>query len=369
MSKNTSDGLKALQDRLTSHPNDAGAYRALADAYADHGRWEEAIEMYQAAVAIGPEDADLHNSLGIAFEEAGNPEQAGQSYQRAVSLRPDYATAYYNLGMLHKEQQRIPEAIRAFEACLEKSTGSEERAEIRKELSALMPERKDIVQMYKNIRAWTTTSLILGALSVFSGGTLDPVWGVMMVIVGIFSWRIQIPAMFVLYGVLMACAALMNGLAAITGAASGWLVIGAILQTFWSVSLFSLFRKYRRLPLQALFEAGTWPAGVRPPQDAAAITKHFARAGTILGIAALILAPVLFVGSVVHIVVTGQLQTPLILAWLLSGTFDLAVLALGLSCAALLSGTVKRGWAIGGIAASAPVLVGWILLMLLAKSG
>jgi tetratricopeptide (TPR) repeat protein len=369
MSEKADDNLAALEDRIASHPDDAETCRALADAYADCERWEEAVQMYQAAIVMLPQDADLYNNLGIAYEEIGSLDQAEQAYRHAISLQPDDTTAHYNLGMLYKEQQRIPEAVHVFEACLERSTDSEECAEIRNELSILVPERKDVVKMYKTIRGYTLMSLIVGALSVFSGGTLDPVWGVMMLGVGILTWRIRIPAVLVLYGVLMAWAALINGLAALTGAAPGWWALGAIAQTFWGVSLFSRFRKYHRLPLQALLEAGTWPAGIRPPQEATAITKHFAIVGTIMGIAALILAPALFVGDVVRIAVTGQLQTSSILTWSLSGVIDVAVSALGLSCAALLSRTVKRGWVIGGIATSAPVLVGGVLLMLLAKSG
>ncbi len=63
-------------------------------------------------------------------------------------------------------------------------------------------------------------------------------------------------------------------------------------------------------------------------------------------------------------VLTGSAPESL-LTWLLLGSVDIAVLALGLCGAALLSKTERKVWAIGGVVISALVLIGWLLFLIL----
>ena len=292
------DGLAILEERVASDPQSISDVHALADAYADRGQWDDAIKAYRAAIALDAANADLHNSLGTVYEEVGDLEEAERAYQQAIVLKPNDSMAYYNLGLLYEEQQRVPEAIQALEKCLRYSRDADERSEVRKKLASMLPERKDVVQMYKSIRSWATTSLVLGGLSVFAGGTLDPVWGVVMIIVAILSWRIKIPAMFVLYSVFVAWAAIMNGLSVLVGGGVQWLLLAAM-QVYWVISILKQFTRYNQLPLQELYQAGTWPVDLAPPQQESIITGRFSIAGVILAVIALILLPTVFVGGVV----------------------------------------------------------------------
>ncbi len=107
---------------------------APADAYADQGRWYEAVEAYKTALGLNPDSADLHNDLGIAYEEIGNTELAEQAYHKAIALRPNHSNAYFNLGSLYKEQDRLSEATSAFESCLQFTTDPDERSDASKGL-------------------------------------------------------------------------------------------------------------------------------------------------------------------------------------------------------------------------------------------
>ena len=82
---------------------------------------------------------------------------------------------------------------------------------------------------------------------------------------------------------------------------------------------------------------------------------------------ALILLPSVLIGTIMLVAITKPSQTPPQMVWLLSGIVDVAVLALGFSCAALLSKNDRRGWAIGGVVVSALVLIGWLGFLLLAN--
>lgn len=239
-----------------------------------------------------------------------------------------------------------------------------------RELGAKEPvPQVDVLQMYKSIRSWAVTSLVLGALSIFAGGTLDPVWGIVMIVIAVLSWRIKIPAMFVLYSVFMAWAALTNGLSVLTGEGGSWVIL-ALVQIYWVVSIIRQFKRYSHLSLQELYETGAWPADLDPPQQEAVITGRFAIAGVALAVISLILLPSVFVGGIVLAMIIPMSELlERIFGWFLGGAVDIAVLALGLSCAAVVSRNNKKGWAVGGVIVSTLILVGWLIFVIAASLG
>ena len=222
----------------------------------------------------------------------------------------------------------------------------------------------DVRQMHSDLRRWTISSLVIGALSVFVGGTFDPVWGVVMIVIAILAWQIKLPAMFVLYGVLMAWAAVMNGLGVLMGGSAIWMAL-SFLQVYWAYSIFKRWKKYNDLELGELYESGEWPPEIDPPQDEGTVASRFGIAGLILSLLALVLLPAMFVVAVVLVAVTGEGVSPGWMVWLIEGSVDMGVMGLGLSLAGMLSGNERRGWAIGGTVTSALVLVVWLVLLML----
>ena len=356
--------VERLKEQLASDPGQIENVHDLADSYADLGHWDAAVGTYQKAIALDPTDADLYNSLGTVYEEVGNLEEAERVYQQAIVLRPDDSMAYYNLGSLYAEQQRIPEAFHTFERCLKYSTDSVERSTVRAKLAQILPELKDITLFYKRIRGWAIGSMLVGGVSIVAGRTLDPVWGITLLVVGIVSLWIKIPAMFVVYSVVLAWAALMNVLAAISGSGVWWLTL-ALLQVIWVFATLKEFRKCRRLPLQVSYEAGIWPSSLPPPQNEVRITDRFAIVSVILSLIAIVLLPCLFLVNVAVAVITDIFQPSQWLIWLALGTINAAVLALGLGSAAVLSENTRRGWAIAGVIVNGLVLFGWLGVVLL----
>ncbi|MCP4536834.1 MAG: tetratricopeptide repeat protein [Chloroflexi bacterium] len=365
--------LTILEERVASYPDSVDDIHILADAYADQDRWGDAVKSYKAAIALDAGNVDLYNSLGTAFEKLGDLEEAEYAYRQAIDLGPSNSIACHNLGTLCEDQQRIPEAITAYRKCLEHSTDSDERSTVGKRLSTLLPEDEKVVQtsvtqrnvlrMHERIRSWATTSLIFGGLSIFAGGTFDPVWGVVMIVLAILSWKVKVPAMFILYAAFMGWAAVSNAISVLTGGDIWWGIL-VLVQISWTVSIFKEFKQYSRLPLQELFEAGDWPATLGPPQNGTVIAGRFAIAGAVLAALSIVLLPLVLVASFALSFIAETSQTPQILIWLLSGSVDIAVLALGLSGAALLSKTERKIWAIGGVVISALVLIGWLGFLL-----
>jgi tetratricopeptide (TPR) repeat protein len=133
-----SDQLADLEDAVTQHPSNGGPeLQALADAYAERGRWADAVAAYKSAIALDPANADLYNCLGMAWDQIGKPEEAKAAFEQAAAINPNVAEAFYNLGSRYEEQHRLPEAIRAYEKCLNLTASRYERSVMMAKLGRL----------------------------------------------------------------------------------------------------------------------------------------------------------------------------------------------------------------------------------------
>ena len=221
-----------------------------------------------------------------------------------------------------------------------------------------------VLEMHKNFRSWAVVSLIMGGASLVARETFDPVWGIVLIVIAVLSWKTRIPGMFAVYAVIMAWAAFSNLVSGLSGSEWWWLGLASA-QIYWTIAIVRQWRKYRHLPLQELHQSGVWPADLPPPQNETLILSRFAVIGAILAGVSLVLLPGLCIGTVV-IEISAQLtETPPIMMLLMSGLLAVSVLALGLSCAALLSKTDRKGFAISGVAMSGLQLIIWIGILLL----
>lgn len=221
-----------------------------------------------------------------------------------------------------------------------------------------------VVGMHKRINTWAATSAALGGLSLLAGA-LNSGWGVMMLIIAVLCWRVKTASMFILYSVAMAWAALSNGLAALDGGGNMlWLGLG-LMQVYWVVSLVRQYRIYQRLPLRAMYEAKQWPVGLSAPPDGEVVTKWFGIAGMFVGGLALLMLPGIFVVNMAWRFLTGMHIPFEILSYLFVVIPDLAVLAVGLSAAAMATRDGKKAWGVGGVVLGGINLVLWLGIVLL----
>jgi len=69
----------------------------------DEGRCQDALVVFDEAIACFPEDAVLHFNRAVALELLGRLTDAEQSYARCLEINPSYADAHHNLALV-KEQ-------------------------------------------------------------------------------------------------------------------------------------------------------------------------------------------------------------------------------------------------------------------------
>jgi len=75
----------------------------MGNAFALMGRYAEALEHYERALALKPLLPEAEFAAGFALARLGRSKEAEQRYRRALHSRPDFAAAWLNLGCLQRE--------------------------------------------------------------------------------------------------------------------------------------------------------------------------------------------------------------------------------------------------------------------------
>lgn len=94
------------------------AYLNMGNILDDAGRFDEAIEAYNKALAINPKDSDAYYNLGLAYKHADKPELAVQSWKKGSDLNRDdpknliaVADFYYEKNMFDLAEREYETAI------------------------------------------------------------------------------------------------------------------------------------------------------------------------------------------------------------------------------------------------------------------
>lgn len=112
--------IEAYNKAVELYPEYAEAYVALGEVMSAQGKRDEAIAVYQKALAFEPDDPRIHFGLGkIYYNENGLYHEAVAAYQRAIQIDPRYLEAYLNLGEVYEEKGLYQEAADSYERALQ----------------------------------------------------------------------------------------------------------------------------------------------------------------------------------------------------------------------------------------------------------
>ena len=108
------DSVTLFEYAETVSPNSASVQNNLADAYAQQGKLDEAIQYFKKAIQDYPDSDRLYNNLGVVLAKQGKFAEAVPYHEKAIQLRPDFAEAHSNLGIAFAMLGKHDEAIREF---------------------------------------------------------------------------------------------------------------------------------------------------------------------------------------------------------------------------------------------------------------
>jgi len=110
------DAKALFEQAIRIDPNYADAYHHLGVALAESGRWSEAAQAYQRALAIPAyrNRASSYHNLGWAYLNQGRDRDAEEAFTQSLQLEPQLASSHYHLGLVYEKARRLPEARETF---------------------------------------------------------------------------------------------------------------------------------------------------------------------------------------------------------------------------------------------------------------
>ncbi len=113
----TDGAIKTYKEaiRAFSTSSDDTFYVALGDLYAKQDNMtDEAIAVYEKAIAIDPNNAESRYSLGQSYLQKEEYDQAREQFKQVVRISPGSATGYYGLGQVARAEGDYSNAVAQF---------------------------------------------------------------------------------------------------------------------------------------------------------------------------------------------------------------------------------------------------------------
>ena len=105
------DAVSLYQDAIANHPRFARARNNLGHLYSQLKRFDEAEKQFREALIAEPQLVEALNSWGIALQAQGRLEEAAARYEAAAIADPDFAEAFNNWGVTLRQMGRPAEAL------------------------------------------------------------------------------------------------------------------------------------------------------------------------------------------------------------------------------------------------------------------
>jgi Tfp pilus assembly protein PilF len=113
---NPKSAEQAYKEALARRPELTDAYLNLGAMLCDAGRADEAVGLYEHALALCAPSALLFYNRAVALEDQQRAGEAIASYEQALGLDPTLADAHYNIGRLQEMLGDARGALRHFSA-------------------------------------------------------------------------------------------------------------------------------------------------------------------------------------------------------------------------------------------------------------
>ncbi len=131
--------IPSLLAASQAHPNDAGVWVALGNAYFDTNQAPEAVKAYERALTLKPGDPNVLTDLGVMYRRLGQFQEAVARFQAAAAAAPTHIQSRYNLGVVYlHDLHDVAKARAAWEDFLRVAGDGDPRAAaVRRQLAEL----------------------------------------------------------------------------------------------------------------------------------------------------------------------------------------------------------------------------------------
>ena len=145
----TQQAIDLFDQALAIDPTNAAAWSNRGNALLALKRHSEALASYDRALAINPGHADALHNRGLTLHNLDRTAEALKSYDRALAIRPDYPQAHNHRGIALCRLGRQSEALKAFRHAI---TLQPEVAEFHANLGKALLELHQLEAAEKSLR-------------------------------------------------------------------------------------------------------------------------------------------------------------------------------------------------------------------------
>ena len=141
------DSITLGEHTIAVTPPNAVAQFNLANAYAQAGDDERAIEHFTIAQRINPKWADVPYNLGNLYFDLNDFRLAQNHYEMAATVEPSFANVYFNLALvqaINNDLEGAVTAVATYQRLVSKEEGhqaGELLDNLKKSLAAAKPAR------------------------------------------------------------------------------------------------------------------------------------------------------------------------------------------------------------------------------------
>lgn len=131
----TSPEVQAMEQEVTSHPQDPGPPLKLANFLYDRGNFQQAITWYEKAVALDPRNVDASTDLGTCYFNVGRADDALRQFQHSLGVQPGHQPTLFNVIVVDMEGKHDYKAAqKAYEALYRLNPDYPKLSELKKRL-------------------------------------------------------------------------------------------------------------------------------------------------------------------------------------------------------------------------------------------
>lgn len=141
--------LNDFEKAAIAQPNDVQLCLALAVAYKQAGRLNDAMLQYRRAIALDERCDKAYLGLGVIYLEHGKLPEAEQHFRKALPLDPADVQAKNNLGLVYLKQGNAAEAVKILEAA---AVANPTQPYVFSNLGLAYLEKGDLPGAFRNLR-------------------------------------------------------------------------------------------------------------------------------------------------------------------------------------------------------------------------